>query len=222
MLDAHDKDAPRTFAQVGVGRGIPIAIEELVQSCLAKSPGARPQCADELARRFQEALGLKPAAPAKIPITTGLKSSKTPVRLERRTASGREDPYSIVYQLDVTMPESIAMLKLRGFIHDLKGEIVESVPGMIRVYLVENRNGAKDSAIGILSWFNSAPAAKAPSPHLTEMRLHMEKKEGGQANDLALKLVLREKGGRDANQAKWRSRCDKIHSDLQAYLIAGR
>ncbi|HEY1859425.1 MAG TPA: hypothetical protein VGG61_03680, partial [Gemmataceae bacterium] len=190
--------------------------------CLAKSPEARPQSADELARRFQEALGLKPAAPAKVPVSNGLKPAQTPVRLQGRTASGREDPYAVVYQLAITMPESIAMLKLRGFIHDLKGEIVESVPGMIRVYLVENRNGTKESPSGILSWFNSAPATKAPSSRLTEMRLHMEKKVGGQPNDLALKLVLCEKGGRDANKANWRARCEKIHGDLQAYLIAGR
>jgi hypothetical protein len=124
--------------------------------------------------------------------------------------------------MEVTMPESIVLLKLRGFIHDLRGEIVESVPGMIRVYLAEDKNGAKESSNGILSWFNSAPAAKAAPTRLTEMRLHMEKKEGGRPNDLALKLVLREKGGRDANQGKWRSRCDKLHTDLQAYLISGR
>jgi serine/threonine-protein kinase len=222
MLDAHDKDTPRTFAEVGAAKSIPAGIEELVQSCLAKSPGARPQSAEELARRFQEALGLKPAAPVKAPVANSFKPTKTPVHLGRPTADGREDPYAIVYQMEVTMPESIVLLKLRGFIHDLRGEIVESVPGMIRVYLVENKNGGSEPSNGLLSWFSSAPAAKAAPTRMTEMRLHMEKKEGGRPNDLALKLVLREKGGRDANQGKWRARCDKLHTDLQAYLISGR
>jgi hypothetical protein len=124
--------------------------------------------------------------------------------------------------MEVTMLESIALLKLRGFIHDLRGEIVESVPGMIRVHLVENQNKAGGSSNGILSWLGSAPAATAAPTRLTEMRLHMEKKEGGRPNDLALKLVLREKGGRDGNQSKWRARCEKLHADLQAYLISGR
>jgi serine/threonine-protein kinase len=54
------------------------------------------------------------------------------------------DPSMVVHHLEAWMPEKIATFKLRGFIQDAGGEVVESVPGRIRVRL-----GGRGSAYSI-------------------------------------------------------------------------
>ena len=56
------------------------------------------------------------------------------------------DPFVLVHEIDAWMPEKIAAYKLRGFVEDVGGEVVESVPGLIRVRLGER------SGLGTLSW----------------------------------------------------------------------
>src|SRR5262249_45339587 len=43
------------------------------------------------------------------------------------------DPFAVVHHLQAWMPKCIAEYKLRGFIGDVGGEIIESVPGCILV-----------------------------------------------------------------------------------------
>jgi serine/threonine-protein kinase len=221
MLAAHEKETPPTFAQVGASLGIPPAVEGVVQACLAKSPGSRPQSAAELDRRYQEALGAKandaytrPAAAASIPL------SQTPPPNLPPIIPDHDDPNAVVYELSASMVESIVLLKLKGFVQDLKGKIIESVPGLIRVYLVEEPAETKDPPSGILSWFGRPPTRTVSSPRVTDMRLYLSKKSNGRPNDLALKLVLRPKGQRAGTRTQFRARCDQIHRDLQAYLIS--
>ena len=56
------------------------------------------------------------------------------------------------------MPETIAVYKLRGFVHDADGEVVESVPGLIRVRL-----GGRGSLYGAASkdrWLVAGPGTQ--------------------------------------------------------------
>ena len=65
------------------------------------------------------------------------------------------DPLTIVHHLEAWMPERVAAYKLRGFVQDVGGELIESVPGRIRVRLggkncvrvAERRAGRRDRAI---------------------------------------------------------------------------
>jgi serine/threonine-protein kinase len=220
LVKAHANETPPTFQQVG-GVGIPSHVEAVVQACLAKSPSSRPQSAAELNRRFQEALGLPACSSTSPPAASPAVSlSQTPPLGMTALAPELNDPHAVVYQMNVSMLESIAMLKLKGFIHDLHGEVVESMPGMIRVHVVEGAPKSKESPTSVLSWFGRRPARAAAPPRMLEMRLHMEKKTGEQSNELAIKLILRQKGRKHAAHAAWRERCDQIHRDLRAYLIA--
>src|SRR5271165_4093465 len=56
MLLAHATEAPPSFADVGARDWVPIAIEEVVNSCLAKDPKDRPQSARDLAEHYETAL----------------------------------------------------------------------------------------------------------------------------------------------------------------------
>ena len=52
------------------------------------------------------------------------------------------------FHMEAWMPEQIAIMKLRGFVHDAGGEVVESVPGLIKVRL----GGRKRRPSGALAW----------------------------------------------------------------------
>ena len=108
------------------------------------------------------------------------------------------------------MPEAMAMIKLKGFIHDLGGEVVESVPGMIRVRLTETAAARKSKGL-----FGRMDRAR-PAAATTDLELHMERRDPSQANRLTITLVMRSGG---LVTPEWRTRCGQIGRDLQAYLM---
>jgi serine/threonine protein kinase len=218
LLSAHEKEAPPTFRAVGAPATIPPAVEAVVQACLNKSPDGRPHDAAELARRYEEALGHKLTATSLKASTGGSSQKHVPLRIKPRSDPSSDDPRAVIYKLDVCMPESIAMLKLCGFFHDLHGEIVESVPGMIRVQIAEGGTPAA-APTGLLSWFGGGGSTTATPGRVTEMLLYMEKTPGGSPNSLSPKLSLRRKG-KPESQTKWRTRCEQLFHQLQAYLIS--
>ena len=115
------------------------------------------------------------------------------------------------------MPEAMAMIKLRGFIYDLGGEVVESVPGMIKVRLVAPAE-EKKSGGGLFGWVGGGPKQSAlAAPPATDLELHMERRDPAQANRLTITLVM--KPGPGLITPEWRSRCSQIGRDLQAYLM---
>ena len=216
LLLAHLDDPPPSFAAIGV-TGVPPALEAVVRSCLAKYPEERPRTAEEVAQRYEEALGRKicarPAAPpSATPRPSSLIRPSGMVRnLRERLRDVAADRNAIVRTVTATVPESMAMLKLKGFIHDLGGEIVESVPGLIRVRLAapaEKRTG------GLLGWLGGRAAPASPA---VDMELLMEKPDAAQPSRLTITLKLTSPAG--AFSADGRTRCEQIGRDLQAYLM---
>ena len=59
----------------------------------------------------------------------------------------------------------IAIVKLRGFVHDAGGEVVESVPGLIKVRL----GGRKGNPSGPFSWLG---LRRSSGPIDVELHLH--------------------------------------------------
>ena len=97
----------------------------------------------------------------------------------------------IEQSVEAIMPEAMALIKLKGFIFDLGGEVVESVPGMIRVRLPDppTEPTKKGSVFG---WSRSAPAVQS----CTDMELHMERRDPAQPGKLTITLVLRPREAR--------------------------
>src|SRR6202040_1500813 len=89
-----------------------------------------------------------------------------------RTAPARTaaDRHAVQHSVEACMPEAMAMIKLKGFIHDLGGEVVESVPGMIRVRLTEAAAARKSK--GLFGWMDRA----RPAAPTTDLELHMERR----------------------------------------------
>jgi serine/threonine-protein kinase len=212
LLNSHVDVPPPTFAELGLANLVPHAAEEVVRRCLAKHPDQRPQTAGEVIAAFEQALGKRftvarrPAA--QTPLSRASKLAAAPPAPERN---------AFTHSVEATMPEAMAMIKLKGFICDLGGNIVESVPGMIHVRLPEARAESKKSA-GLLGWMDRGRqhAVLAPAT-ATDLELHMERRDPGQPNKLTVTLVMRPSGG--LITAEWRTRCQQIGRDLGAYLM---
>jgi serine/threonine-protein kinase len=179
---------------------------------LAKVPEERPASARDLAELYQAALAeaeqpIPDAQPAEAPPDT---VPETPSPLGQQAP---DDPNAIAFYLEAWMPEAIAVHKLRGFVHDAKGEVVQSVPGLIRVRL-----GGQGSRYRFRSrrksWFDLAPKSG-----LTDMALYMAQ-AGPSASLLHITVQMRSRDGIPASDEDFQAHCNEVFVDLRGYLMA--
>ncbi|MCI0380743.1 MAG: serine/threonine protein kinase [Gemmataceae bacterium] len=231
LLAAHKKEAPPTLAQRGLN--VPPFIETVVQKCLAKHREQRPQSASELLQLYERALGKKIVIPYK-PVATShshlqggagqkqTEGSRAPVLEAPRPApKPAVDPNASVYTLDVRMPESMALLKLRGFVQDLGGQMVEGEAGVIRVRLDPEQTVQPWSRDGGWS-LGERKVQAAPSNKLINMELRIDRADPQQPNQLTITLTLRARNLLSMSKRDWKERYDRIHLDLKAYMQAMR
>jgi serine/threonine-protein kinase len=219
LLAAHADKAPPSFAQLGLADLIPPALEDVVRWCLEKHPEDRPSSAVELVARYEQGLGKRVRQPSRVvPALYGsaLKPPPPAPALAPPAPKGPPplpDRNVVQHRVEAVMLEVMAMMKLKGFILDLGGEVVESVPGMIKVRLAAPE--APKPKTGLFGW--GKPSSPVQAPSATEIEVHMERRDPGQANKLTITLVMR--AGDGSATPEWRSRCDRISRDLQAYLM---
>lgn len=222
LLLAHEGEPPPSFAGAGCSGLVRPDVEAVVQACLAKYPNERPQTAWELAERYEEALGEKILDGVAPPPKESPKPAAPPVVVKHF------DRHATVNHLEAWMPERIAVVKLRGFVQDAHGDVLESAPGLIRVRfggpgcVYQVPVGGREPAPApkkAFGWFGRS-AAKEPAAGLPiELELHMEKKEA-QTSVLQMTMVLRpEGGGAPPPGSAWTDCCDRIYRDLRAYLM---
>jgi serine/threonine-protein kinase len=130
-----------------------------------------------------------------------------------------------VYHLEAWMPEQIAVVKLRGFLKDIGGEVMESVPGLIRVRLQRCRRALPPVASsGLWTWIGlGKKVGPVPEFDPVDMEVAMEKPARDGGGRLLITVRIRPVGEclREAGE-NWRSWCDQIQGDLSAYLMAKR
>jgi serine/threonine-protein kinase len=222
LLLAHAHDAPPTFADVGV-TDVPPAIEQVVRQCLEKFPDQRPKSATDLAQQYERALGRRinvarrtappPTAPNKKTATVPILPRKPQTAAPGPTTPAPGMSGGIRHSVEAVMPESMAMVKLKGFIYDLGGEVVESVPGMIKVRVPDRQPQPQKNA-GLFGWMKSG---RADTVTASEIELHMERRDPTQPGKLTITLVMRPGGCLVSTE--WHSRCKRLGMDLQAYLM---
>jgi serine/threonine-protein kinase len=232
VLLAHATEVPPSFAELGLGGLIPPPVEELVLHLLAKDPDDRPQSAKELAERFDAAIDHAQAQADSRVGMPGLADTPRPgaaptepvgvemVQLEQvavpeytpappaQRESARELS-ALPFHMEAWMPEVIAIRKLRGFVHDCGGEVLESVPGLIRVRL--SRTKTPTSA---MSWLG---LSRRSGP--IDVELHLHRVDPRQENKLTIHVLFRPSHTSLLGDEKWRERCSDIFVQLRAYLM---
>lgn len=222
VLEAHRSSPPPAFVKIGV-TDVPPAVEKLVMMLLAKYPNERPQTAFDVAFMFRQALGGDEPdeadfEPSEMVPEMGDESSGN------FSAALQSGSNQIVVTLEAWMPERIAVVKLRGFIEDLGGRVVESIPGLVRVRLFEPKPPPQPPK-GWLGWLlhkpppERPPDAPPPLPPLA-MDLFMVKKDSGYKTSLELTVVCTTPDGPLPSVPKWHKRCRKVLNELKSYLMA--
>jgi serine/threonine-protein kinase len=217
VLLAHATQAPPTFEAIGAALWVPAAIEQVVQRCLAKEPNDRPASARDLAEMYEQALAeetydqeqqLGHAGVPTEPLHGDNQPTPPPTLVVQDT-----DPRVIVHHLEAWMPETIATYKLRGFVLDVGGEVLESIPGRFRLRL-----GGKGSAYfvpgaGPLSWLGLGNRHA-----IIDMELLLERNNAQQSH-LRITVKMRSPNSKLAVSDSFRERCGQVFCDLRAYLM---
>jgi serine/threonine-protein kinase len=119
----------------------------------------------------------------------------------------------VIHELDAWMPERIAAYKLFGFVQDVGGQVVESVPGRIRVHL-GGPLSAYGNRPGPLSWLGIGRKSGQ-----IEMELNLHRADPGRDNMLHITVAMRSLHKSDSQTGEWRARCNQIFCDLRGYLL---
>ncbi len=220
VLLAHATEMPPRFAELGLAGWVPKAAEDLVFDILAKDPDDRPQSARDLADRLDAIVasaGDRGPGPGDRDDQVGAGSV---IALELEPAPARTSslspapsplsPLSMPFHMEAWMPESIAIRKLRGFVHDCGGEVVESVPGLVRVRLGKSRASA-----AAMAWLGFGRRASGP----VDIELHLHRADARQENKLTIHVLFRPSHASLLGDESWRQRCGAIFIELRAYLM---
>lgn len=234
VLLAHATQEPPRFADIGAAQFVSPAIEEVILGCLAKDAKDRPGSARELAERYEKALleqecgSQHPAVEAAVrhrsvfavaaPARPGGARATSQAEegpafsVDASSPTPAPDPLAVVHYMEAWMPERVAAYKMRGFVQDVGGELVESVPGRIRIRL-GGKHCVYQMPGGSFTWFGLARRAN----HI-DLELQLNRPDPARDN-LQITIHLRPGGKSTANDEDWRARCNQIYCDLRAYLM---
>jgi serine/threonine-protein kinase len=123
------------------------------------------------------------------------------------------DPFAMAYELEAWMPDAIATHKLRGFVEDAGGEVVESVPGRILVRLGTRGSVYFIRGGGPLGWLGLGNRNSAIDMELSLQRLP------DAANLVRIMVKMRSSHGKSLPSDSLRERCGQVFCDLRAYLM---
>ncbi len=242
VLFAHATEEPPFFSNVSPSLRLPPALERVVRSAMAKDPNARPSTARELAERYEQALtadaptlaesrAQPTAAVPVVPRMTLRSNSRVeipaaplPPRPSGPVANPAPTPTTdvvpaldataLVHTLEAWMPEAVATCKLRGYIQDVGGEVLESVPGRIKVRL-----GGKGSVYLIPGRSSFSWLGLRRRNGQIDMELRLQRADSHRDNLVRITVLIKPLSGDLSTDASWRQLGNQIFCDLRAYLM---
>ena len=116
---------------------------------------------------------------------------------------GWEVDQSLTFQMEAWMPESIAIMKLRGYVRDHQAAVLESTKELIRI------------RIGKAGWFNR----RANGP--VDLELRLEVRDAKRPNQLNMHVTFVPTHPSLLADDAWRARCTNLFMELRAYLMGG-
>lgn len=233
LLEAHARKSPPTFKQLGYGH-LPAAVEEVVRTAMCKYPSERQQTMKDLVDQFSKAVGWNVwelTAPKDDYKKIGLgsmfdvtKASGDDTKESATTSTGMNSPFILSDVFEATLPEKLAAIKLRGFIEDVQGQVIESEPGLIRMR-VEMPNGYREQGpraagsgvfaflSGVIRTIPSVPRGQEP----IEIEMKMEKMS---SDKVAMLVSFRPVSAFMPTDPKaWAERCEAYYGHLRKYIM---
>ena len=122
------------------------------------------------------------------------------------------DPDAMVFQIEAWLPQRIAIVKIRGFVHDSGGDVVESGPGLIRV-----RVGARERPANAGYFAFTRGAARRGTP--MEMELRLQQVQEDKDNKLCVTVVFHPPTRAALHDFQWRERCNQVFCEVRSYLM---
>jgi len=209
VLLAHANEPAPTFADAGAGESVSPVIEAVVQKCLAKDAAGRYASARALAEAYEISLDDMSQPPPDV-VEEEAGTEQLPEGVPERVF----DPHQVVHKVEAWMPETIAVYKLRGFVQDVGGEVIESVPGRVRVRLGGPGSVYVPKGKGAFSWLGIGRR-----PGQIEVDLYLDRLDATRESMLQITVAMRPGRGDSSADASWRARCDQIFIDLRGYLM---
>jgi serine/threonine-protein kinase len=188
---------------------LPAAVEAIVLACLEPDPGQRLGSALELSELFKAALATPLPASSEEKPTAGPENS--PATMSPDLDQKVIDHDGVVYQMEAWLPQAIAEHKILGFVQDSGGEMLESIPGLIRVRLGGSET-KYELRKGGFSWFDRRTG-------LIEMFLRLQAGHRNGQNHVNVTVLLRSLDGEPPDNPDWQDRCTAIYHDLRGYLM---
>jgi serine/threonine-protein kinase len=209
LFDAHLNEEPPSCREAGAN-DVPPALEAVVRSCLSKYPAERPQSAWELAKLYGKAAGMQIMEPPDQAARPDLPGA---------TPTAAPDTNAVIHEIDAYMPERLAVAKLRGFVQDVGGELVDSVPGVIQICLGGRGCRYQPPVAGALAWLGLGNKRRRQ----ISLELRMAKTDRGHSAQLHITILLRPATGDSLPEdPRWHDCCAQIYTDLRGYLMAER
>jgi serine/threonine protein kinase len=210
ILEAQRTQSPPSFADRGV-KDVPPDVEAIVRQLLSKNASERPSDAKELILRYQKAIHEELVPESAFDVTA-----------IEKVATAQYQEKDCLDRMEAWMPESVAIMKLRGFAESVGGEIVDSEPGLIRVRIRDPRSPAPAPATKS-GFFGIFRRTILPNPEYLFLDLFMQKKDQGPRSMVEIAVALEPNAKDTRQQAEMREGFgQRICRELRAYLMIGR
>ncbi len=145
-------------------------------------------------------------------VTAPTQTPEPKMSFNDRTDAQTRELLALPFSMDAWMPESIALMKLRGFVQDYGGEVLVSTPRLVRVRLHRARGGG-----GSGTWFSFSRRSAGP----VDLELQLHCPDLKQPNKLSIHVLFYPSHPSLLGDKLWRERCADIFIDLRAYLMGG-
>lgn len=228
IMSAHVKVSPPAFYKIGV-KDVPPSVEGVIQLALAKYPAERHQSAKELCIHFGQAVGMPDlwteTAPSGYRTRSAAKSETIVVdkrAIHAPKAGSVEDKFTFYDQFEAALSPKMAAVKLRGFVDDVRGAVVDSDPGVIRMRVdlpegyLEQNNTTRSGLMGWISAMRKVEAIKGEEP--IEVAMQMQNVDANRVAVFVSFAPMKEFMPTDLSL--WRERCETLYNLLRSYLMA--
>jgi len=122
----------------------------------------------------------------------------------------REGHNGLPFVMEAWMPETIALMKLSGYVRDCRGEVLQNANGLVVLRLPESRGQTSGT------WFGFG---RRGGP--VDVELRMSRPDARRENHLHIHVLFRPVNVALLGDRDWRAKCERLFIELRGYLMGG-